>query len=292
MSIKGMRKTFRYKKHHHIPKTNQRNGALSYTHTKFRISKFAAEIIKMKQFTPQAAKLLFALIFLQDQTHDSWPNKIDLNHKLEAHFVFAQQLRELCFQGRTGSSRFLRRPTAELSNVIGIFDHIQISDNGRYLKWKFSENFFDIMSDMEIYGLIDANEISLCQRKFDGALLAQIALNRKKRLPEFSLIAPNRDYERTSKAKIKTFLPNEMKRQLYPSLQNWANNMAITFAVLFTQDGENPGYTNVLIRMKHETTHWAVGRFTKRPPSAILWTVEPNCLLASADGADAMHGPI
>lgn len=256
-------------------------------HQKFRISAYVAEFIKTSQFSAQTAKLFFALIFLQDQTDESWPTILVEGQEQMEHFVFVSQLRELCFSARTGSSRFLRKPVAELTAVSGVFDHLEISDNGRFLTWKFSENFFDIMADMDIYALIDESEIGLCQRKYDGALLAQIALHRKKRLPEFSLIAPNKGYESKANTMKRPLIPGEIKRLLRPSLQSWANETRTSFVVLFIQGGVRPGYTDVVIRMKHQNTKWPNGRYMKQPPASLLWTVEPEPqeILADTDCA-------
>lgn len=260
-------------------------------HQKFRINAYVAEFIKMAGFSAQTAKLFFALIFLQDQTNESWPTIFVDDQKPTDHFVFVSQLRDLCFPAKTGSSRFLRKPVVELSAVPGIFDNLEISKNGRFLTWKFSENFFEIMAEMEIYALIDASEIGLCQRKFDGALLAQIALNRKKRLPEFSLIAPNKGYESKADMMKLPIIPGEIKRLLRPSLKIWANAMGISFAVLLVQGGARPGYTDVVIRMQHKSTQWPKGRFTKRAASSLIWTVCPevedgyaDCKVAPQEG--------
>ena len=246
------------------------------THQKFRISAYVAEFIKRSKFSPQAAKLLFAIIFLQDQTDESWPT---ITYKAEMrtdHFVFVAQLRELGFPAKTKSSRFLRKPASTLSAISQIFDHLEISKNGRFLTWRFSETFFAAMSNMDVYGLIDASEISLCQRKFDGALLAQITLHRKKRIPEFSLIAPNKGFERYEDRAPLPLIPSQIERQLRPSLQNWANITGVSFAVLLVQGGSRPGYTDVVVRMKHKDTQWPNGRFEKRPPASLMWTINPD----------------
>ncbi|WP_170403253.1 hypothetical protein [Ruegeria arenilitoris] len=242
---------------------------------KFRISAYAAEIIKMHQFSATTAKLLFALIFLQNETAESWPTILLEGEKPTEHFVFVNQLRELCFPAKTGSSRFLRKPVFELATMPEFFDNLQISENGRFLTWRFTEVFFHIMSDMEVYALIDASEIGHCKRKFDGALLAQIALHRKKRKPAFSLIAPNKDFEIDPDAVMPNLIPNEIKRQLGPSLQNWSNVTGISFTVLLVQGGSRPGYTDVVIRMRHKKTEWPDGQFLKQPPGSLRWAVEP-----------------
>jgi hypothetical protein len=208
-------------------------------------------------------------------TEESWPTILFEGDKPTEHFVFVNQLRELCFPARTGSSRFLRKPVTELAAISDIFDNLEISKNGRFLTWQFTEGFFHTMSDMDIYALIDTNEIGHCQRKFDGALLAQIALHRKKRVPEFSLIGPNKGFESGPMAVIPSLIPGEIKRQLRPSLQNWSNKTGISFAVLLVQGGARPGYTDVVIRMRHKDTKWPDGRFMKQPPGSLLWTVEP-----------------
>ncbi|MCA1284805.1 hypothetical protein [Salipiger bermudensis] len=162
--------------------------------SKFRISAYIAEIIKMSRFSTPAAKLLFALIYLQEQTEEAWPTILIEYHTPQDHFCLVSQLRELGFPAKTKSSRFLRKPVAELSGDSAVFDQLEISSNGRYLTWRFAEGFFDAMANMNVYALIDSSEIALCQRNFDGALLAQIPLHRRKRVPEFRLIGPNRGY--------------------------------------------------------------------------------------------------
>lgn len=258
---------------------------MHYTHTKFRISAHVAEFIKLSNFSAQTAKLLFALIFLQDQTDESWPTILFEDDKPQDHFVFVAELRELGFPTKTGSSRFLRKPVSELASISAVFEHLQISENGRFLSWHFSENFFHVMADMEVYGLIDASEIALCQRKFDGALLAQIPLHRRKRTPEFRLIGPNKGYECNPDYELPKLIPSQVERQLRPSLQNWANATGISFAVLIVQDGSVPGYTDVVIRMRHRQTEWPEGRFTKRPVSARIWTVSPVQKAQAIDSA-------
>lgn len=229
----------------------------------------------MYRFSAPTAKLLYALIFLQDQTEESWPVFSFEGDKPKEHFVFVNQLRELCFPAKTGSSRFLRKPVIELGVTSEIFDTLEISPNGRFLTWKFTAGFFHAMSDMDVYALIDASEIGHCQRKFDGALLAQIALHRKKRVPEFSLVGPNKGYESGPMVVTPPLIPGEIKRQLSPALQNWSDITGISFAVLLVQAGARPGYTDVIIRMRHKETKWPGGRFMKRPPGSLLWTVEP-----------------
>lgn len=232
----------------------------------------------MYRFSAPTAKLLYALIFLQDQTNESWPTILFEGEKPTEHFVYVKDLREICFPANTRSSRFLREPVNELAALPGIFDELEIAKNGRSLAWKFTEGFFRIMSDMDVYALIDSREIGLCRRKFDGALLAQIALHRKKRIPEFSLIAPNNGFEIGPEAVIPAIVPGQIRRQLRPSLQNWSNIAGISFAVLLVQGGKRPGYTDVVIRMRHKDTKWPEGRFMKRPPGALLWTIEPATL--------------
>ncbi len=254
---------------------------MNSTHQKFRISACAAEFIKASGFSAPTAKLLFALIFLQDQTEESWPTSLEWDQELQRHFVFVSQLREICFPAKTGSSRFLRKPTKELAAVPGLFDHLDIASNGRSLSWQFSENFFEVMAAMDAYALIDASEISLCHRKFDGSLLAQIALHRKKRIPEFSLIAPSKGYSSSMASMQLPFVPSQVKRQLRPSLQSWANDTGFSFAVLFIQGGGQPGFTDVVIRIRHKATEWPKGRFSKRPPGSLAWSVVPESVNAS-----------
>lgn len=260
---------------------------MHYTHTKFRISDSVAEFIKLSKFSAQTAKLLFVLIFLQDQTEESWPTILFEGDKPQDHFVFVAELRELGFPARTGSSRFLRKPVSELASITAVFEHLQISENGRFLSWRFAENFFDVMADMDVYGLIDASEIAMCQRKYDGALLAQIPLHRKKRIPEFRLIGPSEDNEWRADYIPPKLVPSQVKRQLRPSLQNWANETGVTFAVLLVQEGSRPGYTDVVIRMRHKATQWPKYRFTKRPASALIWTVRPEIKASSDDYASS-----
>jgi hypothetical protein len=258
---------------------------LNYTHTKFRISDNVAEFIKLSKFSAQTAKLLFALIFLQDQTDESWPTILYEDDKPQDHFVFVDELRELGFPTKTGSSRFLRKPVSELVSISAVFEHLQISENGRFLSWRFSENFFDAMADMDVYALIDASEIALCQRKYDGALLAQIPLHRKKRIPEFRLIGPNKGFEGKAGFVLPKLIPSQVERQLRPSLQNWANTVGTSFAVLLFQEGSRPGYTDVVVRMRHKSTQWPEDRFTKRPASALIWTVSPEIEASSGECA-------
>ncbi|QDY69311.1 hypothetical protein [Qingshengfaniella alkalisoli] len=254
---------------------------------KFRISAYAAEFIKMARFSPSAAKLLFALIYLQEQTDEAWPTIHPYHVNPKDHFVLVKQLREIGFPGRTRSSRFLRNPVNELACTSDLFDHLAISRNGRYLTWQFSKNFFDVMADMDVYALIDISEISMCRRKYDGALLSQIALHRKKRVPEFRLVAPNRGFECSTDMAAPELVPSRVKRQLSPSLQTWANVTGITFAVLLVQSGALPGYTDIVIRMRHETTQWPKHRFTKRAATSLFWTVAPEKDVASADLEEA-----
>ncbi|UOA32549.1 hypothetical protein DSM110093_02349 [Sulfitobacter sp. DSM 110093] len=252
---------------------------------KFRISAFVAEVIKMANFSVPAARLLFALIYFQEQTEEAWPTILVEPHTPQDHFCFVAQLRELGFPAKTKSSRFLRKPVEELACFPGVFDQLEISSNGRYLTWRFAEDFFYAMADMDVYGLIEVREIALCQRNFDGALLAQIPLHRRKRLPEFRLIGPNQGYECPTGYVPTKITPRQVERRLRPSLQIWANATGITFAVMLVQEGSRPGYTDIVIRMQHADTTWPKGRFIKRPATAVMWTVGP--LLIEADGESA-----
>jgi hypothetical protein len=253
--------------------------------SKFRISAYVAEIIKMAGFSAPAAKLLFALIYLQEQTDEAWPTHPLGHHTPQKHFCFVGQLRELGFPAKTKSSRFLRKPVAELAGIPAVFDLLEISSNGRYLTWRFTEDFFDAMADMDIYALIEASEIALCRRNFDGALLAQIPLHRRKRLPEFRLIGPNRGYECPTGYVPPKLTLSQVERRLRPSLQIWANATGITFAVLLVQEGSRPGYTDVVVRMQHAETTWPESRFIKRPATAVIWTVEPLLIEAVRESA-------
>jgi hypothetical protein len=132
------------------------------------------------------------------------------------------------------------------------------------------------MADMEVYGLIDASEIALCQGKFGAALLAQIPLHRKKRLPEFRLIGPNKGYEALPNYVLPKLAPSQLQRQLRPQLQKWADATGISFAVLLVQESAQPSYTDVVIRMRHKSTKWPEGRFTKRSVAARIWIVSPK----------------
>lgn len=263
---------------------------MHYIHTKFRISTKVAEFIKLSNFSAQTAKLLCALIFLQDQTEESWPTLQFEEDQPQDHFVLVKELRELGFTKDKGSSRFLRKPVSELAEMSTVFENLQISENGRSLSWRFSGNFFDVMADMDVYGLIDVSEIALCQGKLGGALLAQIPLHRKKHIPEFRLIGPNKGYELPPGYMLPKLVPSRVERQLRPSLQNWANVTGISFAVLLVQEGSRPGYTDVVIRMRHKDTQWPKDRFTKRPASALLWTVSPEIKAPPDDGANSPTG--
>lgn len=255
---------------------------MHYSHTKFRISAHVAEFIKLSNFSAPTAKLLFALIFLQDQTDESWPTILFEDDKPQDHFVFVAELRDLGFPTKTGSSRFLRKPVSELASISAVFEHLQISENGRFLSWRFSENFFDVMAEMDIYGLIDASELALCQSKYGGALMSQIPLHRKKRMPEFRLLGPNRGYEGQPGDMLPNLVPSQVERQLRPILQKWANKRGISFVCLLVQEGSLPGYTDVLVRMRHNETQWPEGRFTKRSASTRIWAVDP--MRKDADG--------
>ncbi|MEQ3727737.1 MAG: hypothetical protein ABNH38_10025 [Tateyamaria sp.] len=250
---------------------------MHYTHTKFRISADVAEFIKLAGFSANTAKLLFALIFLQDQTEDGWPG-IDEQHDQEVHFALVTQLRELGLPSNTRSSLFLRKPVTELAANPVVFDHIEIGPTGRYLTWRFSACFFAMMADMDVYGLIDASEIGLCRGKFGGALLAQKPLHRKKRMPQFRLIDPEASFDLKPSDLLPNLVPSQLKRRLLPQLQKWADVGKITFAVLLVQEGSLPGYTDVVIRMRHKETEWPEGRFMKRSPSARIWTVSPTAI--------------
>ena len=104
-------------------------------------------------------------------------------------------------------------------------------------------------------------------------MLAQIALHRKKRLPEFSLIAPNKGYTTGVATAPLAHIPSQIRRQLRPLLQRWADASNTSFAVLHVQGGARPAFTDVIIRMKHKNTKWPEGRFLKRPPASEIWTV-------------------
>ncbi|MGR3608711.1 MAG: hypothetical protein ACU0BN_07615 [Sulfitobacter sp.] len=242
---------------------------------KFRISAYVAEIIKTHRFSAPTSKLLYALIFLQDQASESWPTILYEGDKPQEHFVFVNELRRLCFSAKTGSSRFLRQPVAELEELPFLFDRLEIAGNGRFLIWRFTEWFFRIMSDMNIYALIDATEIGRCRRKFDGALLAQIALHRKKRMPEFRLIGPNHGFESDELGPKPALVPAQIKRQLNGSLQEWSNATGTTFSVMLVHEGARPGYSDVIVRMRHKDTKWPKGRFIKQPPGALQWMIQP-----------------
>lgn len=264
----------------------ERNMKMHYNHTKFRISAYVAEFIKMAGFSAATAKLFLALIFLQDQTEKGWP-VFEGDEGSQDHFVLVAELRELGFPSKTRSSRFLRKPVADLVAIPGIFDHLEIASNGRYLTWRFSENFFDVMADMDVYGLIDASEIALCHGKFGGALLAQIPLHRKKRRPEFRLLGPQKRYDAQPNHMLPNLVPSQIQRHLRPQLQKWADETKITFAVLLVQEGSRPGYTDVVIRMRHKDTEWPEGRFLKRAISTRIWTVSPKSKTSAEDCAAA-----
>lgn len=238
----------------------------------------------MAGFSAATAKLFLALIFLQDQTEEGWP-MFEGDEGSQDHFVLVAELRELGFPPKTRSSRFLRKPVAELVAIPGIFDHLEIASNGRYLTWRFSESFFDVMADMDVYGLIDASEIALCQGKFGGALLAQIPLHRKKRRPEFRLLGPHKGYDAQPDHMLPNIVPSQIQRHLRPQLQKWADETKMTFAVLLVQEGSRPGYTDVVIRMRHKDTEWPEGRFMRRATSARIWTVSPTAMAPAEDSA-------
>lgn len=249
---------------------------------KFRISAYTAETIKMMQLPAASAKLLFALIYLQEKTVEAWPTMNLETTKPQNHFVFVNQLRKLGFPAKTGSSRFLRKPVLELTSLGWLFDHLEISENGRFLSWRVSNAFVRMMSAMDVYALLDASEIAMVERKYDGELLAQISLHRKKRIPEFKLIGPNNGFEynvdNPSDILPRKLNPSQLKRQLSPALQKWADATGTSFAVLLVQEGSQPGYTDVVIRMKHRSTKWPPGRFLRRDATSLLWTLVPEQL--------------
>lgn len=249
---------------------------MKLTHTKFRICEAFAEFIKTTDLSASASKLFFTLIFLQDQKEESWPSVLHSEVASKKQFVLVKDLREIGFPRNTRSSRFLRKPVAELNALQGVFQELKIAESGRHLTWKFTYQFFELMTWMDKYGLLDIDEVQLCRRKLDGVLLAQFVLNRKKRLPQFSLIALKEGYRTSAKLTVQKIIPCEVKRQIAPILNYWTNAHGITFVVLFVQDGEQPGYTDVVVRMRHKKTKWPEGRITKRPPGAMLWLVEPD----------------
>ncbi|MCA0940867.1 hypothetical protein LCM28_13390 [Salipiger pacificus] len=244
-------------------------------HPIFRISSLVADAIDIWSFKPNTAKLLFALIYLQDRAPESWPLHEDGYVEMTEHFVSVQQLRELCFTSKTRSSRFLRTPVDDLKGAFEFFEKLEISENGRYLTWKFHKSFFRKMRDPEKYGLIDCKEISTCKRRFDGALLAKISVHRKMNRPEFRLEVPFELFEGYVSPGILTYPLGKVKRKLQPSLQSWADFFNMSFAVIFSQEGSAPGYTHITVRIQHSNTKWPQMRFTQNSPSSTIWLVTP-----------------
>ena len=244
---------------------------------KFRISAWMAETIKVAALSVPAAKLLLFLIYFQDLEEDSWPEHLVDEVTLKQHFAFPSQFRNLGLATKSGSARFLRKPVEELKALGMLFANLEIAPCGKYLNWQFSEAAKDVMSAMDRYALLEAADVQHCSSRYDPVLLTQITLHRNMRMPQFSLIQLDpRFVTDVRSSTLSAFKAGYMTRILKPSLQKWADLNKHTYAVSYKQNGVSPGYTDVVVRIRHTDTRWPEGRFLKFDPRSHVYLIEPS----------------
>ncbi|MGY9037780.1 hypothetical protein [Sulfitobacter sp. M13] len=137
---------------------------------KFRISLDMAEYLKLSPYTAQSKKLLLVLIYLQHLEQEEWPKVLSFDggktgfyadKRPQKHFYYVAQLRSLGLAPNSKSSTFLEKPVKELLGAGEMFDDLSLKlGRNSYVSWQFGGLAAPLMTDMDIYALIESEDIA------------------------------------------------------------------------------------------------------------------------------------
>lgn len=234
-------------------------GGKTVSNGKFRISEGVAELTKQLALPVPAQKLFYALIHEQDQEENGWRTGEDwVEYACQPCHRPLTHLRTLGCAPHAGNTRFFQNAVAALAAVPGLFDHIGLCVRRQNVIWRFGLEMHELMSNMEVYGLMTLADIKLLSRDLDAALLAQITLHQKKRRPEFLLFQPNPGFVDPQGRLYAPEIDLRATRvRLEPAVRKWARHTGYNFVIGYEQHRGRLAYRQARIRFSTDRTAWS-----------------------------------
>lgn len=239
---------------------------------KFRISESLAEVTKHLALTVPAQKLFCALVHEQDQEENGWRTGEDwMEFACRTYHRPLSRFRAMGCAPRADNTRFFRNAVPELAAVPDLFEHIELCPHRRNIIWSFGLAIHELMSDMEVYGLMTLADINLLSRDLDLALLAQITLHQKKRWPEFIMFQPNSGFKDVEGWNYPAQIDLRGTRaRLEPGLRKWARHTGYSFVIGYEKHRDRPAYRQARIRFFTKATAWTEGGIQKFSPNTTV----------------------
>jgi hypothetical protein len=94
---------------------------------------------------------------------------------------------------RANDTRFFQYATAFWLGQGHFFDHLKLCTDQSTITWKFSEDAFYLMSQMDEYALLTAQSMWQLRTSMDLDVWVQIALRHRMQRPEFTMFDTWRD---------------------------------------------------------------------------------------------------
>ncbi|MDG1459426.1 MAG: hypothetical protein P8Q92_16400 [Pseudoprimorskyibacter sp.] len=142
---------------------------------KFRISSRMAAYLKYGGLGLREKKFLLATIYYQHLLGD-WPTSKWKDEAANTHWMPLADYRALGCAPRANDTRFLQYATAFWLGQGHFFDHLKLCTDQSTITWKFSEDAFYLMSQMDEYALLTAQSMWQLRTSMDLDVWVQIAL--------------------------------------------------------------------------------------------------------------------
>ncbi|ETW10997.1 hypothetical protein ATO8_19289 [Roseivivax marinus] len=238
------------------------------------ITSTAANIVGAIDVPVGAQKLLMALLREQDREQRGW---ITIRSVAPAERLCRRTLdvlRALGCAPRGGNARFFARAVDALADIPDLFDNIELSRDARILSWSFADPFLQAMERTEAYGLIDPTEIKLLTGKWDLALLAHIAVQRRKQYPDIRLIG-GRSSGCQADEMATAYDLRRVRRPLEACLAKWAKHLGSEIIVGYGQARCKPVYVSVRVRFVSKTSVWTPKTIRRFSPNTKVVRIAP-----------------
>lgn len=250
----------------------------------FRISELMSDEIKRLGLTAAAGRALMAFIYLDERRPSVSLDPKTNNFRQVVKEAFVSEFRELGLAKDSRSSRFLKRPIYELQQT-GLFKFLVLSPDGKSVSWEFSSAAQDLQRGYE-YGLVPVEDIALCSSAIDVMILTLSAVRMRMKWPAFRLFP----FDYPSSMSTAPLAPDissllsakDLRGFLKPAINKWARRKGVDYFVECVRKPGFSGYTEVVIRMRHEGTMWSNDQFHKQTPRSRCYIVK---------GADLKTGP-
>ncbi|MCZ4262127.1 hypothetical protein O4G76_14875 [Limimaricola sp. G21655-S1] len=242
---------------------------------KVRITADLADLVKSITLPPAAQKLFLALVYLQDQTDHRWTRQSWEDRVKVRFFCGLGDLRALGCAPKARNTRFFRTAVAALEQRPDLFGKIELCTASGHLRWSFSAEVWQAMSEMEPYGLMRIGDIARITGGPDLVLLTQIVVQRRKHMPDFVLTGRDLGLDSPDADDPDLFDLRAMRRRLEPALRRWAGYIGSPVHLGYEQRGHMPGYVRARIRFKGQPNHWKAAAIQRFPLNTKVFEIIP-----------------